>query len=291
MRPARPLAFAVLALGCRPEGAPAPAPAPSPPSGPRIELISERSEVRPGEPFELAIVLSFPAGREVFYYSEAAPSAGPRVVIRLSGWDEPFHPPVWGDVRRVEEPGAPPRWVLDGEGVALTKAAAATLSRPGDVLRIDVDATWHLDSEPGRARAGCELPIVAPESEHPAIVDPRLPRLRSVWPTALEEPWHVQDTRLGSFVHEYEIEVPDAIDLEFVPMPEPPSDATSSSLRLHYLDARSAFLDARGDRSGRLYVRFRSGPGRSWHAQGVVRARLPSGTEQRWFGHGWTTTH
>lgn len=259
------------------------------PSPPLFELLADRPSVGLGEVFTLAAVLPVAADGEVLFYSPASPSAGPCIVAQLSDREEPIELPVWGDVRCEAITTGEPVWTLQGEAVALADVELEPGARPGDVLEIEVEATWYDGPEPRRASGRLELPVVGSEARRTGSEPGRFRAWRDRTPLEWHDSWSGHD--LGGWlgggerdadVHEMTTTVPEAIALEYVPLPEPRIDLGSSK-RLHFLDARSEFLDARGQRTGRLIVRFRAGEGNSLSALGVVRATFASGRVERWF--------
>jgi len=137
----------------------------------KVELVSERAKLHPGERFTLAARLSVSRGWHI-YWGENPGDTGVPTRLELEGPKEfTLGPARFPVPERHTEPGDLVAFVHEGQVLVLFDAVAPAKLAPGEKVRFELSASWLVCTTrcfAGEGEASLELECAAAGAELPA---------------------------------------------------------------------------------------------------------------------------
>jgi thiol:disulfide interchange protein DsbD len=170
------LPFSLLALACAAfQDAGAPAPTPDGNRLVKVELLADRSAIRPNESFTLAARLTVEPGWHVYWVNPGDSGQRTHADFAVPAEFERGTERFPGPTRHVDE-GDIVSFVLEGAPVILLDVQAPANLEPGKRARFAVDCRWLVCNEiclKGAAKVELELPVAAADAK-PALAEEKL---------------------------------------------------------------------------------------------------------------------
>jgi DsbC/DsbD-like thiol-disulfide interchange protein len=242
----------------------------------KVELVSERSKLHPGEHFTLAAKLTVTPRWHIYWGESAGETGVPTRVEIEAPKGFTLGRPQFPVPERHVEPGPLVSYVHEGTLLVLFDAVAPDELEPGTKARFELSASWLVCTSrcfEGAGTAAIELECAQKGAPVPAN-EALFKQARAQQPRPLSE---LQGLGTGSSVDvknpgEYrcEISVPGALELSFLPAEQRDPAFVSSSGAGEHLE---------------LVYRWKEPPkgARKLRSPGLLQVRTKNGTASYWF--------
>jgi len=189
----------------------------------KVELVSERAKLHPGEHFTLAAKLTV-TPRWHIYWGENPGETGTPTRLEIEAPKEfTLGAPQFPVPQRHEDPGPLVSYVYEGQALVLFDAVAPAKLEPGSKVRFELSASWLVCTSrcfQGEGEAALELECAAAGEPVPAN-EGLFKDARTKLPRKLEELKKLDAKLLGDPTKpeacQLELSVPGALELSFLP--------------------------------------------------------------------------